>query len=202
MTMPRHILFSGNGSKILRVITPDDKLLAKFTSKIFQLLNVDGTDGKLEILGLGDISSSPKQATCKGALVTNHPLDEDRDKVVILKGDGTSFVSNDDTYDSIDAAYIDKTKVAVENFFEFAFYKLNKEFNFDENFGVTPESLALAKDVCRDDLDTFINRGITLAKEDSNGQEKISETTFFYPIKGVMNVLSEAINNSLMNEKN
>lgn len=202
MTMPRHISFSGNGSKILRVITPDDKLLAKFTSKIFQLLNVDGTDGKLEILGLGDMSSSPKQATCKGALVTNHPLDEDRDKVVILKGDGTSFVSNDDTYDSIDAAYIDKTKVAVENFFEFAFYKLNKEFNFDENFGVTPESLALAKDVCRDDLDTFINRGITLAKEDSNGQEKISETTFFYPIKGVMNVLSEAINNSLMNEKN
>lgn len=54
-------------------------------------MNVERTDGKLEILGLGDNASSPKQATCKGALVTNHPLDEDRDKVVILKGDGTSL---------------------------------------------------------------------------------------------------------------
>ena len=200
MPMPRHISFSGNGSKILRVITPDDRLLAKFTCKIFQLLNVDRADGKLEILGLGDNASSPKQATCKGALVTNHPLDEDRDKVVILKGDGTSFVDSDDTYDSIDAYYISKTKVAVEKFFEFTLGKLNKEFNFDENFGVTPESLALAKDVCVDDLDTFIGRGMTLAKEDSNGQERISETLFFYPIKGVMNVLSGAINNSLTNE--
>lgn len=200
MPMPRHISFSGNGSKILRVITPDDRLLAKFTCKIFQLLNVDRTDGKLEILGLGDNASSPKQATCKGALVTNHPLDEDRDKVVILKGDGTSFVDSDDTYDSIDANYISKTKVAVEKFFEFTLSKLNKEFNFDENFGVTPESLALAKEVYADDLDTFISRGMTLAKEDSNGQERISETLFFYPIKGVMNVLSGAINNSLTNE--
>lgn len=200
MPMPRHISFSGNGSKILRVITPDDRLLAKFTCKIFQLLNVDRTDGKLEILGLGDNASSPKQATCKGALVTNHPLDEDRDKVVILKGDGTSFVDSDDTYDSIDANYISKTKGAVEKFFEFTLDKLNKEFNFDENFGVTPESLALAKEVYADDLDTFISRGMTLAKEDSNGQERISETLFFYPIKGVMNVLSGAINNSLTNE--
>ena len=186
----------------MRVITPDDRLLAKFTCKIFQLLNVERTDGKLEILGLGDNASSPKQATCKGALVTNHPLDEDRDKVVILKGDGTSFVDSDDTYDSIDANYISKTKVAVEKFFEFTLGKLNKEFNFDENFGVTPESLALAKEVCTDDLDTFISRGMTLAKEDSNGQERISETLFFYPIKGVMNVLSGAINNSLTNERN
>ena len=202
MPMPRHISFSGNGSKILRVITPDDRLLAKFTCKIFQLLNVDRTDGKLEILGLGDNASSPKQATCKGALVTNHPLDEDRDKVVILKGDGTSFVDSDDTYDSIDANYISKTKVAVEKFFEFTLGKLNKEFNFDENFGVTPESLALAKEVYADDLDTFISRGMTLAKEDSNGQERISETLFFYPIKGVMNVLSGAIDKSLTNERN
>lgn len=202
MPMPRHISFSGNGSKILRVITPENRLLAKFTCKIFQLLSVDGTEGKLEILGLGDAASSPKQATCKGALVTNQPLDEDRDKVVILKGDGTSFVGNDDTYDSINANYISKTKEAVEKFFEFALDKLNKEFNFDENFGVTPESLSLAKDVCKDDIDTFINRGMTLAKEDSNGQERISETLFFYPIKGVMNVLSGVINKSLTNEDN
>ena len=31
MPMPRHISFSGNGSKVLRVITSDSKLLAKFT---------------------------------------------------------------------------------------------------------------------------------------------------------------------------
>ena len=60
----------------------------------------------------------------------------------------------------------------------------------------------MAKEVYADDLDTFISRGMTSAKEDSNGQERISETLFFYPIKGVMNVLSGAINKSLTNERN
>lgn len=202
MPMPRHISFSGNGSKVLRVITSDSKLLAKFTCKIFQLLGVEAVDGKLEILGLGVDDSSPKQATCKGALVTSHPLDEDKDKIIILKGDGTSFVSNEDTYDSIDAAYISKTKGAVKRFFEFTLDKLNREFNFNDNFGVTPESLNLAKAICVDDLETFIKRGITLGQEDSNAKEKISETLFFYPIKGVMNVLSGAINDSLKNDNN
>lgn len=57
-------------------------------------------------------------------------------------------------------------------FFEFTLDKLNKEFNFDENFGVTPESLSLAKDVCKEDIDTFINRGMTLAKRTPMGKNE------------------------------
>lgn len=91
---------------------------------------------------------------------------------------------------------------AVKRFFEFTLDKLNREFNFNDNFGVTPESLNLAKAICVDDLETFIKRGITLGQEDSNAKEKISETLFFYPIKGVMNVLSGAINDSLKNDNN
>lgn len=198
-SMPRHISFSGNGSKILTVITPDNYLLAKFTKKIFQMLDVKGSDAKLEILGLGD-GYSPKQATCKGALVTTHPLDEDRDKVVILKGDGTSIVANEDSYDSVDDHYVLKTQKAVEKFFDFVLNKLNREFNFDENFGVTPDSMRLAKNAYQADLDTFINRGISLAKDDAPGSERISETFFFYPIKGVLSILSQEINASLMKQ--
>lgn len=90
----------------------------------------------------------------------------------------------------------------MKRFFEFTLDKLNREFNFNDNFGVTPESLNLAKAICVDDLETFIKRGKTLGQEDSNAKEKISETLFFYPIKGVMNVLSGAINDSLKNDNN
>ena len=62
--MPRHISFSGNGSKTLNIISTQKADLTRFTQAIFTLLNVKGSDGKLELLGL-EKDSSPKLATCR-----------------------------------------------------------------------------------------------------------------------------------------
>ena len=71
---------------------------------------------------------------------------------------------------------------------------MNGVFNFDENFGVTLSSLNIAKDVCYKDISTFLEKGIAQRRQD-----RIEETFFFYPIKGVLNVLSQAIYESLQN---
>ncbi len=36
LAVPRHITFSGNGSKLIKVVSTDSKLLAKYTKLIFE----------------------------------------------------------------------------------------------------------------------------------------------------------------------
>lgn len=200
LPMPRHISFSGNGSKTLNIISTQKADLTRFTQAIFTLLNVKGSDGKLELLGL-EKDSSPKLATCKGGLLCDSEED-DYDKVVKLRADGKGFVGNDDTYESIDSAYIDQAKKAVEEFFDFFFNKLVKEFDVEAYFGVSRDSLKQARSATLSDLDTYIRRGIALSCESSNKEEKIAETLFFYPLKGVINVLSANIAEQNLQLKN
>lgn len=197
LTPPRHITFSGNGSRIIKVVTTDSRLLAKYTKTIFEKVMNINYPGELEILGL-ERKSNPKEATCKGGFVQGFNSD-DRDKIVVFQSHNNSFVT-DETYNSIENDYKTKTVKSIESFFEFALNIMNSAFNFDDNFGVTSESLKIAKEECKKDLMTFLDKGIALRKEESEAQNKIEETFFFYPIKGVLNAISSAIFESLTNK--
>jgi hypothetical protein len=153
--------------------------------------------GELEILGL-EKKSNPKEATCKGGFVQGFNSD-DRDKIVVFQSHNNSFVT-DDTYNSVGNDYKEKTVKSIETFFDFALNTMNAVFNFDDNFGVTTDSLKIAREECKKDLMTFLNKGIALRKEESEAQNKIEETFFFYPIKGVLNAISSAIYESLTNK--
>ena len=53
--MPRHITFSGNGSKILQILTPSNETLENFTKLIFEKVygvdyDIDGVFETLRIL--------------------------------------------------------------------------------------------------------------------------------------------------------
>ena len=194
---PRHITFSGNGSKIFNVISPDSRHLAKFTKVIFEaLLGKDAVD-ELEILGL-DIESNPKEATCKGG-ISGYVEDDDRDKIIAFKGFDNLFMSEEDTYAGITDQYKEKTLDIVKEFFDFTLDDLNRLFDYDNNFGINHASLELAKEVCYKDLKTFLDKGIMLCREETDSQDKIEETLFFYPIIGTLNVLSQEIYKSLQN---
>ena len=65
LAVPRHITFSGNGSKLIKVVSTDSKLLAKYTKLIFEKVTGEKYMGDLDILGL-DKDANPKEATCKG----------------------------------------------------------------------------------------------------------------------------------------
>lgn len=176
--------------------------MATFTKTIFRLLKVKDSDGQLEILGL-EADSNPKQSICKGALISNAPTYDDRDKIVIMKSNGEGFITSDDTFEKIDQQYERNAAEAIGKFFRFALKDLNKAFDFDDNFGVTLDSLNIAREVSSNiqDIETFLSRGLNKCKEEAQGKETIGETLFFYPVKGVLNALSKEINKKLTTNK-
>lgn len=197
LDVPRHISFSGNGSKVIRVITTDTKILSKYTKVIFEKVLGKPYGKELELLGL-DRDSNPKDSTCKGGLIGVED-DDNRNKIIVFKSDCTGLVSSSDTYASITDCYKAKTVKAVEDFFRFVFDELNTVFNFDKNFGVNNSALKVARQAATKDLSTFLDKGLTQRGEETELEDVIEETFFFYPIKGVLQAMSNDILNSLKN---
>ena len=198
LTPPRHITFSGNGSRIIKVITTDWRLLARYTKIIFEKVLDKPYPSELEILGL-EKGYNPKEATCKGGFVQGFTETCDN-QIVVFQSHNHSFVTDKDTYVSVENEYKEQTVKSIEMFFDFALNTMNSVFNFDDNFGVTSESLKIAREECKKDLLTYLEKGIALRQEESEAQDKIEETFFFYPIKGVLNALASAIYDSLTNK--
>lgn len=190
--VPRHISFCGNGSKIVRTISSDSRLLANFTKKIFELVRGEKYDKQLDLLGIDD-SENPKESTCKGGIVANtEKVQETEAKQLILNSIGTAMIE-DESYDSVDNVYLSNVVEAVEEFFDFVLDDLNREFKFNDNFGIDNRTLKIARETLKYDLRTYLEKGIEIRKQDIGEDEKIGETFFFYAIKGALQSLSEKI---------
>jgi hypothetical protein len=66
--------------------------------------------------------------------------------------------------------------------------------NFKDEFGVSTESLQVFNDIKSSDLEDYIMAGLSIAKNDADENEILSETLFFYPLVGKLNELAKAIN--------
>ena len=192
--MPRHIAFSGNGSKVIRILTTSDSTLEKFTKKIFEkVYEQKYPDDGLTIL---QNVNNPKEVTCKGGL--SNPTKQDYEDIASTKivyktvnnGD-EAFISNE-TYADINESYLNKSVEEVKNFIQFVF-DLNKDFSFKNNFDSAESSLNVAQEECMRDLLTFIKNGLENKKKDVSDNDKIEETLFFYPLSGMLNALISAI---------
>lgn len=193
--MPRHISFSGNGSKVIRVITTDTKLLANYTKLVFEKVLEKPYGKELDLLGL-EKDSNPKEATCKGGIIGTG-VEDNRDKMIVFKSDCSGLVTKTDTYATIDDSYKERIITAVEDFFEFVLVDMNAIFNFDKNFGVKTSSISIAQKTAKKDLLTFLEKGISQRREETEVNDMIEETFFYYPIKGVLNAISAEIYNEL-----
>ncbi|MBF6597959.1 MAG: hypothetical protein ITF98_07005 [Fermentimonas sp.] len=195
LKMPRHLSFSGKGSLILQILTPEIKTLEQFTKLIIEKVfreqyHSDGLDIIHNI-------KNPKEATCKGGIISNtkHDYEEIENLKVVLKGyDMKSFIKRDQTYESVlnDENYIESVVNEVIKFFDFTF-SLNSEFSFKNKLNVSSKSLEIAKKVCYRDLETFTKKGIDKKLEEVSKDDKIEESFFFYPLNGVLNALTNAI---------
>jgi hypothetical protein len=189
---PRHIAFSGNGSKIISIISSDPKILGKFTKVIFE--KVLGTEygSALDILGL-EQGSNPKESTCKGGLIAVEAYDEEPETLVLRDSSG-KLANTDDTYASISDAHKAEIVKTVKDFFRFALTEIPSTFNLDNNFGVDNVTMKIAKEECTKDLETYLDKGIELSiKESGNKDNPIEDAITFYPIKGVLQSLSNKI---------
>lgn len=187
--MPRHLTFSGNGCKVIASLTPDiSGVLTDYTKMLIE--KVSGYQcPNLCILGISD-DATPKEATCKGGLMTDGNID-DRGKCVILQACGDTFADSSKEYESITKEYEKEVVKEVASFFDFILVTMNKEFNFSKMFQMSQMSLSLAREICKQNLDTFLVKALDAHRNVSNKQ--LEETLFFYPIKGVLDALSNRI---------
>lgn len=192
---PRYISFSGNGSKLIKILAgTDQNALEKLTMKVFA--KVLGHPYSADGLDCNYLSKNPKEATCKGGLeasknsnVQSSVVEEEK-KLILLSAAKQRFASDQDLIKSLDAfgeaAYDD-----VYDFVKF-FIEMMSDNSFSD-FGTERTSLDLAKSLLGKDLKTFIANGKSIVKAGTTDEDPIDETLFFYPIVGVIYKLSTEI---------
>ena len=196
MSMPRHITFSGNGSKVLNVLTPNDATLENFTKLIFEAVyeqsyNDDGLTIIREV-------ENPKEATCKGGLLNAKP--QDYSSIMALKqtllGDASqTFVAKDLKYDDIDMTLEENVQEEVKKAIQL-FFDLNEKFSYVEKFDSERVKWDTVKKYCLKDIKTYLKNGINAKKEEIEQigvEPKIEETLFFYPFTGILNMVAQEV---------
>lgn len=196
--LPNIISFSGNGSRLLKVITTNLDDLADYSLMVLKQVSGKDTTNKLKIVGLGD-NDNPKAVTCLGGLkVQGSTLDKDPE--ISLRADGKAQVDTDKSLKDVlnDPAYKSMVVDSVKDFLKYALKDLPEKYkyNFKEHFGVTPQSLKIAQSCIGSNLNAYLEKGINLHLV-SNPDEKLSETMFFLPLKGVIDDISTSIAQSL-----
>jgi len=207
LELPRHITFSGNGSRIINIVG-EKKILEEITKCIFEkIYNKPYGNSSLEII---QNTKNPKEVTCKGGIkaADNDYIQTPFEPVVFMGIDDKTFASDSEKYSSINIEdCVLKTNSQVKLFFD---YLISDLLNQKYCKGTIPETVTkclnlnlhaiqLTKEICdkEDDLKVYtsngIKRKIESIKDKSNTQ--IEETFFFYPIVSLLNKISNEINN-------
>jgi hypothetical protein len=189
--LPKHLIFSGTGSKILSIISPDMKILATLSKKIFegvynQTFDSDGLTIETE-------KEMPKEVTCKGGLMSNtDDLSIDTKEIKATLTCVESKGIDKLTYDKL----TDATKGDIANYvsdFNSFFLKLNSQYSFTDYFNVSEKSLEIFKDELNKHLRDYLEEGLEYNKkldEVAADEKEVEETLFFYPLIGAINNLS------------
>lgn len=191
--MPRHIAFSGNGSKVIRILAYSNETLEGFTKVIFE--KVYGRPYPSDGLTILQNRQNPKEATCKGGLCEQQGQEYSVMQPAKVVYNGISgkepFVIND-TYGTIDEEYKKGIINEVTRFIDFTL-SLNAKFPFKSNFGVTERSLKIVRDKYSRDLKTYLSRGLEQKMKDVSEDDRIDESLFFFPLVGMVRALINEI---------
>lgn len=187
--LPKHIVFSGTGSKVLNVITSDLKILANLSKTIFE--NVYNQKFDKDGLSIETEKEMPKEVTCKGGLMLNAEdlaIDIRNIKATHTCLNGVEKL----TYEQLD----ETAKANIANYvgeFNNFFFNLNSQFSFADYFNVTAKSMEIFKDELSKHLRDYLEEGLEFNKkldEIATDDKEIEETLFFYPLIGAINNLS------------
>ena len=145
-------------------------------------------------------SENPKEATCKGGICS--PISQsyesiDNIKATLIGIDDNRFADGETKYGNITAGDLDSIVTETRKFIEFAF-ALNDEFPFSKKFGATGGNLELAKTLSLKDIKKHLMDGLDTKQEElkqTDSNQPIEETLFFYPLIGILSTLVREINN-------
>lgn len=187
LDLPSNLIFSGNGSKILNIISANEKLISAFTQEIFAFVfklenyPVHGLKIRVE----RDI---PKAITSKGSIALANRSEEDLDlsdikrTLTCLEHEGKSqILAWEIQQDDIQA----KISAEVEAFNDF-FEHLLESFDCEDKFGISYRSICIFKEHANKHIKEFLKAGIAFnqAMEGASMKETapINDTLFFYPL--------------------
>ncbi len=192
--LPKNIVFSGTGSKVLSIVSRNQRTLSEFAELIFAAVfeKEFGVDD-LMIKAERDI---PKELTCKGGLMTD-PSDLDinikKIKAILtgLKDDSITRLRYADLTDEVQTEITDYVAD-----FNTLFLDLDKKMSFSDNFGVSYSALEVFKNGLNRHLRDYLAEGLEYTKkmdEVKTDDKELEETLFFYPIIGAINHLSKQL---------
>ena len=196
LEIPRYIGFSGNGSRILRVLSASLRAeeLTEFTAKFLQAVTGKQVHPKFELLFVKE----PKELTCKGGLdykdfdstfrVEQH--------LVILRGDvGANGAIEIDPSAPLKIAEVLADKDAIENVKKQVDHFLQTLVAVENSivggyadfFGIKKGIFAQERDNLLIDVPKYIQDALLRRQEEQEGSDaELSETLFFYPIVGMI----------------
>lgn len=188
--LPKHIIFSGTGSKILNIIDQSIKLnnLQGLSKLIFE--KVYNKDFDIDGLSIETEKQTPKEVTCKGGLMLNAEdlaIDIQTIKATHTCLNGVGKL----TYDQLDDTYKANIVNYIGEFNKF-FLNLNTQYSFTDYFNVTAKSMGIFKEELNKHLRDYLEEGLEYNKklDDIATEDKeIEETLFFYPLIGSINNL-------------
>lgn len=196
ISMPRHIAFSGNGSRILSILTPNDRTLQDFTKLIFaKVYSKEYPSDGLTIYR----DKHPKEATCKGGIEKFKDGDFESERIEVIEKFKTVLLGTDSStfaeklkYDFIDETTSNKVVNYLNSFIDFVF-ELNEEFPFNKFFVLNGLKMPKVKEVCKKDIKMYLENGIKRKKGELSADSNIEETLFFYPLIGILNAVAREV---------
>ena len=196
MNMPRHITFSGTGSKVLSILTPNNATLERFTKMIFEAV-YEQSYNEDDLTIIRELEN-PKEATCKGGLLNAESQDysDIMDlKQVLLGGTSNTFSTGDLKYDDvneeIEESILEEVNKVIQLFFD-----LNKKFSYADKFDAERSKWDIVQKYCKMDIKKYFRDGIKDKKkeiEQTGTEPKIEETLFFYPLVGILNKIAQEV---------
>lgn len=198
--LPRDIVFSGTGSKILNIITENDKRLEDLTKAIFEkVFNKHDGSNKYEFakdgLSVTRNQENPKELTAKGGLLVNPK--EMVDDIAQIKQVYYHFGKlNGESKIKLKDLSSPLLKELVEEIKEFnkLFLSLNElsQIEFKRYFLVSDQSFELFRDKINNDLDDYAHDARINLQNIYSDDNTIEETLFFYPLIGsIFNIVDK-----------
>ncbi|MEO1052670.1 MAG: hypothetical protein AAFX87_18700 [Bacteroidota bacterium] len=189
---PNDISLSGNGSRIVNLITSSRKNLQDLIRAIYR--NVLGDD--IPNIAL-HIPKEPKEITCYGALyLDEEPPTDFSDKTYKHLGETLKWKDDQEPkkimFKDLKEAAFDLSSSEFIKFHEL-FFQLYEDEKFSEKFGVKISNLESIKKFMLDNAEGNFEKGLVYqAKRGVTENEELRETVFFYAITGsIYDLLNE-----------
>ena len=197
LPIPQVVAFSGNGSKTLNVLSPNEQTISVFVTRVFR--KVLGECPDIRVIKVDE----PKLATSKGGIYYDNSLSYEAIESLrfSLLGDDDTTSTEGKKYNEVNNDWaIESVSKNVSKFIDELFHISDANKFMVGSLGADPSLFEQIPELCKYNLVEFTRQGLKAKLNELSdwGQDPsapIEETMFFYPIVAMLNNLAREISN-------